>query len=64
MEKLKVLLIGAGGVGIYFCGRLAQGGEAEINVVARSEYEVAVKNGYQVQSVAGDFSFHPDRVLL
>ena len=29
MEKLKILLIGAGGVGIYFCGRLAQGGEAE-----------------------------------
>ena len=63
MEKLKVLLIGAGGVGVYFCGRLAQGGEAEVSVVARSEYEVAVKNGYQVQSVAGDFSFHPDRVL-
>lgn len=63
MEKLKVLLIGAGGVGIYFCGRLAQGGEAEISVVARSEYEVAVKNGYQVQSVAGDFSFQPDQLL-
>ncbi len=63
MKKLNVLLIGAGGVGVYFCGRLAQGGGAEVSVVARSEYETAVKNGYQVQSVAGDFAFHPDRVL-
>ena len=63
MKKLKVLLIGAGGVGIYFCGRLAQGGKAEVSVVARSEYEVAAKEGYSVRSVAGDFHFHPERVL-
>ena len=35
MKKLNVLLIGAGGVGVYFCGRLAQGGGAEVSVVAR-----------------------------
>ena len=63
MEKLKVLLIGAGGVGVYFCGRLAQGGGAEVSVVARSECETALKNGYSVRSVAGDFHFHPDRVF-
>ncbi len=61
MEKLRVLVIGAGGVGLYFSGRLAQGG-AEVTVVARRDYETASRDGYDIASVAGDFHFAP-RVL-
>ena len=52
----RILVIGAGGVGIYFSGRLAQAG-AEVSVVARGDYEVASHTGYDIHSVAGDFHF-------
>ena len=59
---MNVLLIGAGAVGTYFCGRLAQGG-AKVAVVARGDYEVVKGRGYHIRSVAGDFDFHPAAVL-
>jgi len=59
---MKLLLIGAGGVGVYFCGRAASGG-AEIEVVAHSGIDAVKTHGYQVQSVAGDFNFRPTRVI-
>lgn len=59
---MRILLLGAGGVGTYFCGRLANGG-AEVAVVARSDYEVASRSGYRIHSIAGDFEFHPAAVL-
>ena len=58
----KILVIGAGGVGIYFSGRLAQVG-ARVSVVARSDYAVASRSGYEIHSVAGDFHFIPEAVL-
>ena len=58
----RVLVVGAGGVGVYFSGRLAQAG-AEVAVVARSDYEVASRSGYEIQSIAGDFHFTPAAVL-
>ena len=58
----RVLVVGAGGVGVYFSGRLAQAG-AEVTVVARSDYEVASRSGYEIQSIAGDFHFTPAAVL-
>lgn len=58
----RILVIGAGGVGIYFSGRLAQAG-AEVSVVARGDYEVASHTGYDIHSVAGDFHFMPAAVL-
>ena len=35
---MKVLIFGAGAVGAYFGGRLAQAG-ADVSVVGRSDYE-------------------------
>lgn len=63
-EKNRILLVGAGAVGVYFCGRLAQHG-TDVSVVARSEFD-AVSNspkGYQVKSIKGDFNFKPSRIL-
>lgn len=62
MEKKKILVCGAGAVGLYYGGRLAEHGH-EVSVVARSDYEVAREKGYSVKSIAGDFHFTPHRVL-
>ncbi|MFA6716583.1 MAG: 2-dehydropantoate 2-reductase [Victivallaceae bacterium] len=58
MNNNKVLIVGAGGVGSYFGGRLAQAG-MEVSVVCRSNYEKVKKNGFEIKSVNGDFSFKP-----
>ena len=59
---MNVLLIGAGAVGAYFGGRLAQAGAA-VSVVARSYFDRIVQDGYRIDSVDGDFHFRPCRVL-
>lgn len=59
---MKVLIVGAGSVGVYFGGRLAQTG-AEVSVVVRSDYDAVRERGYDVTSVAGDFHFSPHLVL-
>ena len=59
---MRILILGAGSVGIYFGGRLAQSG-AEVSVVARSDCEVAKRCGYDIKSIAGDFHFSPHLVL-
>jgi 2-dehydropantoate 2-reductase len=59
---MKLLLIGAGSVGAYFCGRAAQGGAA-VEVVVHSGFETIQKNGYSIASIAGDFTFRPERLL-
>lgn len=50
----KVALIGAGAVGIYYGGRLAQHGE-NISFLLRSDHPDVVRDGLRVESVHGDF---------
>lgn len=59
---MKILLIGPGSVGAYFCGRAAQGG-ALVEVVARRGHEEIRRDGFTIRSIAGDFLFRPARVL-
>ena len=59
---MKFLLIGAGGVGVYFCGRAALGG-TRLEVVVHSASDEIAAHGYQVRSVAGDFVLRPEKVL-
>ncbi len=61
MKNNKVLVVGAGGVGAYFGGRLAQAG-MDVSVLCRSNYEQVRKNGFHLKSIAGDFSFMPGGV--
>ena len=61
MSETRILVVGAGAVGAYFGGRLAQAG-AEVSVVCRSDYDAVSKNGYRVKSIAGDFEFKPHQV--
>ncbi|MBU8901597.1 MAG: 2-dehydropantoate 2-reductase [Victivallales bacterium] len=57
----KVLIVGTGGIGAYFGGRLAQSG-MDVSVVCRSNYKQVKKDGFAIKSIAGDFSFKPDGV--
>lgn len=52
MEKVKILTVGAGAVGAYFTGRLAQAG-AEVSVVVRSDYDAVKANGFEIISELG-----------
>lgn len=56
---MKVLIVGTGGVGGYFGGRLAQAGH-KVTFVARGAHKEALeKNGLTVKSINGDFSVNP-----
>ena len=52
---LKYAVIGAGAIGCYYGGRLAQSGQ-EVHFLFHSEYEWVRKHGLKVDSVKGDFS--------
>ena len=52
---MRIAVFGAGGVGGYFGGRLAQAGE-EVVFIARGEHLQALRtHGLRVDSVKGDF---------
>ncbi|MGZ0015362.1 ketopantoate reductase family protein [Yeosuana sp. AK3] len=56
---MNIVVIGAGGVGGYFGGKLAKAG-FQVTFVARGEHLKAIKNkGLQVKSVLGDFTVQP-----
>jgi 2-dehydropantoate 2-reductase len=56
---MKITIIGTGGVGGYFGGRLAQAGN-DVTFIARGEHLRAIqKNGLIVKSHLGDFTIKP-----
>jgi len=58
---MRIGVFGAGGVGGYFGGRLAQAGE-EVIFIARGEHLKALQaNGLRVDSIKGDFLVNPVR---
>lgn len=50
----SVALIGAGAVGLYYGGRLAQAGE-DVRFLLRADFETMARDGLRVASVHGDF---------
>jgi len=56
-----IAIIGAGAIGGYYGGRLAQHGY-DVHFLVRSDYDAIRKNGLIVQSIDGDFSISADRV--
>jgi len=59
---MKIAVIGAGGVGGYFGGKIAYAGY-DVTFVARGEQLKAMREkGLRIKSIAGDFSVHPARV--
>ena len=56
---MKIIIIGAGGVGGFFGAKLAKAG-FDVTFVARGEHLQAIKNkGLQIKSIEGDFTVHP-----
>ena len=52
---MKIVVIGAGGVGGYFGAKLAKAGN-DVTFIARGEHLKAMKrNGLSVKSILGDF---------
>jgi len=62
LDNVKILVVGAGAIGGYYGGKLAQSG-AEVSAVCRSDYETVADSGIHIQSVEGDFVFNPAKVL-
>lgn len=59
---MKIAIIGTGGVGGYFGGKLAQAG-MDVTFVARGEHLKAIREkGLVVKSIKGDFIIHPAKV--
>ena len=56
---MKVAVIGAGGVGGYFGGRLAHGGVDTTFIVRGKTLDALRRNGLRVDSVQGGFSVQP-----
>ncbi len=56
---MHIVVFGAGGVGGYFGGRLAQAGE-NVTFIARGEHlQALIANGLNVESINGNFSVQP-----
>ena len=56
---MRIALIGTGGVGGYFGGKLAKAGN-DVTFLARGEHLKALQaNGLMVKSITADFKIHP-----
>jgi len=56
---MKIIVIGAGGVGGYFGGKIAKAGY-DVTFIARGKHlEAITTNGLQVKSIDGDFTVFP-----
>jgi 2-dehydropantoate 2-reductase len=56
---VKIGVVGAGGVGGYFGGRLAEAGN-DVHLLARGAHLAAIRaDGLRVRSVKGDFMVPP-----
>ncbi|CAI7597069.1 unnamed protein product [Penicillium crustosum] len=51
MAKTRVLVVGTGGIGTMAAYALEHGGLAQVTAVMRSNYDAAVKNGIDIDSV-------------
>ena len=59
---MKIAIVGTGGVGGYFGGKLALSGN-DVTFLARGEhYQAILKHGLQIKSVSGDFRVYPAKV--
>jgi 2-dehydropantoate 2-reductase len=59
---MLITVIGAGGVGACFGGRLAESGQ-DVAFIARGDHLRALRErGLQVTSIAGDLALRPVRV--
>ncbi len=56
---MNIVIIGAGGVGGYFGGKLTQAGYHTTFIARGQTFEKIIQNGLQVKSILGDFHVYP-----
>jgi 2-dehydropantoate 2-reductase len=56
---VRIAVFGAGAVGSYFGGRLAQAGESVVFIARGATLEALRQDGLRVESIAGDFEVRP-----
>lgn len=56
---MRIAVLGAGAVGSYFGGRLAQAGESVVFIARGRTLEALRRDGLRVLSIAGDFEVRP-----
>lgn len=59
----SIAIIGAGALGGYYGGRLAQHGH-DVHLLLRSDYAHVREHGLHVRSVSGDFALRPDELRV
>lgn len=62
-DRPRIAVVGAGAVGCYYGGRLAQHGH-DVHWLLRSDYEYVRRSGMAVQSRDGDFVLNPSTLRL
>ena len=55
---MKIAIVGCGALGSYYGAKLCRSG-VEVTFLLRTDYDVVLKNGVQIQSPEGDFHVHP-----
>jgi 2-dehydropantoate 2-reductase len=56
---MRIAIFGAGGVGGYFGGRLAEAGNSVVFIARGPQLEAIRRHGLRVESIAGDFAIQP-----
>lgn len=59
---MRILIVGAGGIGGYFGGRLIEKGEDVTFLVRQNRQQQLQRNGLIVRSVHGDLTVHPKTI--
>ena len=57
---MRIVVVGAGGVGGYFGGKLCQSGNEVVFLTRGAALEAIRENGLIVKSFMGDFTVHPE----
>jgi 2-dehydropantoate 2-reductase len=60
---VRIAVVGAGAVGGYFGGRLAEAGEEVVFLARGAQLDAIRQRGLQVSSSQGDFTIHPAPVV-
>ncbi|WP_459501311.1 2-dehydropantoate 2-reductase [Bacillus sp. C1] len=60
---MRILVLGAGGIGGYFGGRLVEKGEDVTFLVRSGRKQQLEKNGLVIRSIKEDFSFTPQLII-
>ena len=61
---MRILVLGAGGIGGYFGGRLAEAGKHVTFLVRPKRKSYLERNGLAIHSEKGHYHFNPHRTII